>query len=123
MLQSNYTAQNNNEIFIENQQFSPQSDNQSKISEANNLNNFYSATEQNYNQQFKKNTFYKQQNNTQEFIDDKNIVTEQLINKELDNKIQSEQNIGQNNDKGGFETIPPVPPIINNKQGDNLPPK
>lgn len=123
IFQHDYTVQNNDEIFIENQQFTPQSDNQSKISEAKNLNNFNSATEQNYNQQFEKNTFYKQQNNTKEFINDKNIVTEQLINKDLDNEIQSEQNIGQNNDKGNFETIPPVPPIINNKQEDNLPPK
>ena len=114
-LQNNYNEQS----FENDKTFVSQSYNQSNY-EKQNLNNSHL----NSNQEFEQNTYFNNQNNEQEFINDKNIVTEQYINNNLDNNnVQSEQYNGQNNDKGIFETVPPVPPIKNNKSEDNLPPK
>jgi len=102
-LQNNYNEQS----FENNKTFVSQSHNQSNY-EKQNLNNSHI----NSAQEFEKNTYFNNQNN------------EQYINNNLDNnKVQSEQYNGQNNDKGIFETVPPVPPIKNNKSEDNLPPK
>lgn len=102
-LQNNYNEQS----FENNKTFVSQSHNQNNY-EKQNLNNSHI----NSAQEFEKNTYFNNQNN------------EQYINNNLDNnKVQSEQYNGQNNDKGIFETVPPVPPIKNNKSEDNLPPK
>lgn len=114
-LQNNFNEQS----FENNKTFASQSYNQSNY-EKQNLNDSYI----NSAQEFEQNSYFNNQNNEQEFINDKNIVTEQPLNKTLDNnKVQAEQYNGQNNDKGIFETVPPVPPIINNKSEDTLPPK
>ena len=114
-LQNNYTEQD----FENNKTFVSQSYNQSNY-EKQNLNDSYI----NSAQEFEQNSYFNNQNNEQEFINDKNIVTKQSLNNTLDNnKVQAEQYNGQNNDKGIFETVPPVPPIINNKSEDTLPPK
>ena len=102
-LQNNYNEQS----FENNKTFVSQSHNQNNY-EKQNLNNSHI----NSAQEFEKNTYFNNQNN------------EQYINNNLDNnKVQSEQYNGQDNDKGIFETVPPVPPIKNNKSEDNLPPK
>lgn len=113
-LQNNFNEQS----FENNKTFVSQSYNQSNY-EKQNLNDSYI----NSAQEFEQNSYFNNQNNEQEFINDKNIVTEQSLNNTLDNKVQAEQYNGQNNDKGIFETVPPVPPIINNKSEDTLPPK
>lgn len=102
-LQNNYNEQS----FDNNKTFVSQSYNQSNY-EKQNLNNSHL----NSAQEFEQNTYFNNQNN------------EQYINTNLDNnKVQSEQYNEPNNDKGIFETVPPVPPIKNNKSEDNLPPK
>lgn len=102
-LQNNYNEQS----FDNNKTFVSQSYNQSNY-EKQNFNNSHL----NSAQEFEQNTYFNNQNN------------EQYINTNLDNnKVQSEQYNEQNNDKGIFETVPPVPPIKNNKSEDNLPPK
>lgn len=114
-IQNNYNEQS----FENNKTFVSQSYNQSNY-EKQNLNNSYI----NSAQEFEQNTYFNNQNDKQEFINDKKIATEQSINNTLDNnKVQSEQYNGQNNDKGIFETVPPVSPTINNKSEDTLPPK
>ena len=114
-LQNNFNEQS----FENNKTFVSQSYNQSNY-EKQNLNDSYI----NSAQEFEQNSYFNNQNNEQEFINDKNIVTEQSLNNTLDNnKVQAEQYNGQKNDKGIFETVPPVPPIINNKSEDTLPPK
>lgn len=114
-LQNNFNEQS----FENNKTFLSQSYNQSNY-EKQNLNDSYI----NSAQEFEQNTYFNNQNNEQEFINDKNIASEQSLNNTLDNnKVQAEQYNGQNNDKGIFETVPPVPPIINNKSEDTLPPK
>lgn len=114
-LQNNFNEQS----FENNKTFVSQSYNQSNY-EKQNLNDSYI----NSAQEFEQNTYFNNQNNEQEFINDKNIASEQYLNNTLDNnKVQAEQYNGQNNDKGIFETVPPVPPIINNKSEDTLPPK
>lgn len=113
-LQNNFNEQS----FENNKTFVSQSYNQSNY-EKQNLNDSYI----NSAQEFEQNSYFNNQNNEQEFINDENIVTEQSLNNTLDNKVQAEQYNGQNNDKGIFETVPPVPPIINNKSEDTLPPK
>lgn len=114
-LQNNYTEQD----FENNKTFVSQSYNQNNY-EKQNLNDAYL----NNAQDFAQNTHFNNQYNKQEFINDRNIVNEQSVNNTLDNnKVQAEKYNGQNNDKGIFETVPPVPPIINNKSKDTLPPK
>ncbi|WP_448904842.1 hypothetical protein [Gemella sp.] len=114
-IQNNYNEQS----FENNKTFVSQSYNQSNY-EKQNLNSSYINSAQDLEQ----NTYFSNQNDKQEFINDKNIATEQSINNTLDNnKVQSEQYNGQNNNKGIFETVPPVPPIINNKSEDTFAPK
>ena len=124
--QNNYNNENYNPQTLQNnyneqsdKRFVSQSYNQSNYQKQN-LNNSHL----NSAQEFEQNTYFNNQNNKQELINNKNIATEQYINNNLDNNnVQSEQYNGQNNDKGIFETVPPVPPIKNNKSEDNLPPK
>lgn len=115
------TLQNNHneQSFEKEKTFVSQSHNQSNY-EKQNLNNSHL----NSTHDFENNTNLTNQNNEQVFIDEKNNVTVQPINNNLNsNKVQAEHYNGQNNDKGIFETVPPVPAIKNNKSEDNLSPK
>ena len=115
-LQNNYNEQN----FENEKTFISQSYNESNSNRQLSPNN----SEQNHAQKFEQNRYFNNQINNQEFINDKNTVTEQSKNNNLDNnKVQSEPYNRQNNDKGIFETIPPVPPIINNKSENDFSPK
>ncbi len=115
LLQNNHNEQS----FEKEKTFVSQSHNQSNY-EKQNLNNSHL----NSTHDFENNTNFTNQNNEQVFIDEKNNVTVQPINNNLNNdKVQAEQYNGQNNDKGIFGTVPPVPPIRNNKSEDNLSPK
>ncbi len=109
-LQNNYNEQS----FEPKKPFVSQSYNQGNF-EKQNLNNSH----QNNSQEFEYNTYFNNQNNEQKFTNDKNIVTQQSIN----NNVQAEQYNGQNNDKGIFETVPTVPPIRDNRSEDALSPK
>lgn len=114
-LQNNHNEQS----FEKEKTFVSQSHNQSNY-EKQNLNNSHL----NSTHDFEKNTNFTNQNNEQVFIDEKNNVTVQPINNNLNNdKVQAEHYNGQNNDKGIFETVPPVPPIKNNRSEDALSPR
>ena len=115
------TLQNNyNEQSFENEKtFVSQSYNQGNYEKQN-----FSDSHLNSTHDFENNTHFTNQNNEQVFIDEKNNVTVQPINNNLNNNnVQAKHYNGQNNDKGIFETVPPVPPIKNNKSEDALSPK
>ena len=114
------TLQNNyNEQSFENEKtFVSQSHNQGNYEKQN-----FSDSHLNITHDFENNTHFTNQNE-QVFIDEKNNVTVQPINNNLNNnKVQAEQYNEQNNDKGIFETFPPVAPIKNNRSEDALSPK
>lgn len=114
-LQNNYNEQS----FENGRTFVSQSHNQGNYEKQN-----FSDSYSNSTHDFENNTHFTNQNNEQVFIDERNNVTVQPINNNLNNnKVQAEHYNGQNNDKGIFETVPPVPPIKNNKSEDALSPK
>lgn len=114
-LQNNYNEQS----FENGRTFVSQSHNQGNYEKQN-----FSDSHLNSTHDFENNTHFTNQNNEQVFIDERNNVTVQPINNNLNNnKIHAEQYNGQNNDKGIFETVPPVPPIKNNRSEDALSPK
>ena len=114
-LQNNYNEQS----FENGRTFVSQSHNQGNYEKQN-----FSDSHPNSTHDFENNTHFTNQNNEQVFIDERNNVTVQPINNNLNNnKVQAEHYNGQNNDKGIFETVPPVPPIKNNKSEDALSPK
>ena len=114
-LQNNYNEQS----FENGRTFVSQSHNQGNYEKQN-----FSDSYSNSTHDFENNTHFTNQNNEQVFIDERNNVTVQPINNNLNNnKVQAEHYNGQNNDKGIFETVPPVPPIKNNRSEDALSPK
>ena len=114
-LQNNYNEQS----FENGRTFVSQSHNQGNYEKQN-----FNDSHLNSTHDFENNTHFTNQNNEQVFIDERNNVTVQPINNNLNNnKVQAEHYNGQNNDKGIFETVPPVPPIKNNKSEDALSPK
>ena len=114
-LQNNYNEQS----FENGRTFVSQSHNQGNYEKQN-----FSDSHLNSTHDFENNTHFTNQNNEQVFIDERNNVTVQPINNNLNNnKVQAEHYNGQNNDKGIFLTVPPVPPIKNNKSEDALSPK
>lgn len=114
-LQNNYNEQS----FENGRTFVSQSHNQGNYEKQN-----FSDSHPNSTHDFENNTHFTNQNNEQVFIDERNNVTVQPINNNLNNnKVQAEHYNGQNNDKGIFETVPPVPPIKTNKSEDALSPK